>query len=121
MSADGTIEPSILGSHNGLAKQPIDRPFALAGWVTFEKRDPPLLRAGLARKVRSGAMASGGDCVLGSATRIPSLHPCGVERQRRSRDSRRQSPINAFVGTRWRSLRYQVGIVRLFYALIRLW
>ena len=48
------------------------------------------------RTVCSGATASGGDCVLRSATRIPSLHRFGLERQGRSRDSRRyQSPITA--------------------------
>jgi len=33
------------------------------------------------RTVHSGAVASGGDCVLRSATRIPSLHRSGLERQ----------------------------------------
>ena len=40
-------------------------------------------------------MASGGDCVVRSATPIASLRPFGLLRQRLNRDSRRQRPIAA--------------------------
>jgi len=38
-------------------------------------------------------MESGGDCVLRSATRIPSLHRSGVERQGHSRDPAAAGPL----------------------------
>jgi hypothetical protein len=50
--AEGTIEPSVLGSHTASGAQAANRS-SLAGRVAFEKRDPPL-RSGLLSNVPPG-------------------------------------------------------------------